>query len=158
MLARRIPFGECQSFDVVGTVIFQSSNFISGLGELKCILGGIFWFSNDNVALMIPARPEAPSRWPMFVFTLPTFSGCSLLAENTAPMARVSRGSPAAVPVPWASTIEISELALLLQECFTISIHRLCNHERQCALSQHENQKLECQWNELLNSRSHVMI
>lgn len=49
---------------------------------------------------MSPAKPLAPSIWPMFVFTDPISRGLSLGRDAliVAAIAEASRGSPAAVP------------------------------------------------------------
>ena len=61
-----------------------------GLGLLKSMFGGILPFSKLRVVLIIPARPEAPSRCPMFVLTEPTYKGEFRFGAKTEPMARDS--------------------------------------------------------------------
>jgi len=60
--------------------------------------------------LMMPAMPLAPSRWPMFDFTAPTYTGDSgeLCPRNAEPIARASMGSPTGVPVPCASKYRVA--------------------------------------------------
>ena len=53
----------------------------------------------------IPTMPAADSRCPTFVFAEPIGKGFAapLATPSAWPMADASCGSPAAVPVPWAS-------------------------------------------------------
>ena len=59
--------------------------------------------SSTSIALSSPAMPEAGSVWPILVFTEPTGSGARRRFAMASPIAQVSIGSPAWVPVPWAS-------------------------------------------------------
>lgn len=92
------------------TLRFHFSNGIRGFGVLKLRLGRIIRFSNMRTALMTPATPLAPSRCPTFVLMEPILIGCpgSRSDPNTREIAPVSIGSPACVPVPWASTTSVS--------------------------------------------------
>ena len=60
-----------------------------------------------RTALIRPARPAAASVWPMLVFDgtdQQRLLAAIAHAPKTAPSAANSTGSPALVPVPWAST------------------------------------------------------
>jgi hypothetical protein len=60
----------------VHTLTFQLSKSIAGLpgsSKLRCL--GIMPCSRARTALINPATPAEPSRWPMFVFTDPTYIG-----------------------------------------------------------------------------------
>jgi hypothetical protein len=79
--------------------------------------------SSTKTVLMMPAIPAAPSKCLMFVFTAPLGNGqvsslfievpsvsytrigssLSLTCLKMFPIAIASKGSPIAVPVPWAS-------------------------------------------------------
>ncbi len=73
-------------------------NALFGLGSWNLMFGGIVRCSSANTALMTLLMPEQPSEWPMFGFTEPMYTPSS---PKTFPTARVSMGSPVAVPVPW---------------------------------------------------------
>ena len=53
------------------TLIRNLSLSILGFGTSKLVFGGISPFSSTMIALMIPATPLVPSRWPMFDFAAP---------------------------------------------------------------------------------------
>ena len=53
------------------TLIRNLSLSILGFGTSKLVFGGISPFSSTIIALMIPATPLVPSRWPMFDFAAP---------------------------------------------------------------------------------------
>ena len=79
--------------------------------------GGIVEFCRANEVLSRPARPAVPSVCPMIVLILPTKRGTAvvimialsdlsllpLLPKKAVSIASASMGSPAGVPVPWAS-------------------------------------------------------
>lgn len=94
--------------DVGHTLIFHSSNLISGfpIEGSKYRFFGIFPRSTASTALMRPAMPAAPSRWPTLGLIEPTKMGLSAsrLPHNARDTAKHSLGSPAGVPVPWHST------------------------------------------------------
>ena len=46
-----------------------------GLGDLKLTLGGMMPLSSAKTVLITEARPAAPSRCPIFVFTEPIIRG-----------------------------------------------------------------------------------
>ena len=95
--------------------VSASGTSINGLSLDKCKFGGTWRECTHITALMSPARPAAPSRWPIFVFTAPTTSGnvlpdsCfSVWDRSTLRMAPHSIGSPRGVPVPCDSMYETS--------------------------------------------------
>eukprot|EP00967_Tisochrysis_lutea_P118167 scaffold191750_cov31-Tisochrysis_lutea.AAC.1 len=58
-----------------------------------------------------PHIPAAGSECPAFPFTLPSaVTWSERQSRTTAAMVRASMGSPSAVPVPWASTIDKASL------------------------------------------------
>ncbi|KAH7329899.1 hypothetical protein BKA65DRAFT_508010 [Rhexocercosporidium sp. MPI-PUGE-AT-0058] len=75
------------------------------------MLGGMVWFWIASDALRTPAKPAQPSRWPITVLIDPTRSlrggisksSHSLGGKKASRIACASTGSPACVPVPWAS-------------------------------------------------------
>lgn len=71
-LARRTPVSLFQSITSVGTSILSPLKSMAGLGVLKYIFGKILADSTLIVALIMPARPDAPSRCPKFDLTEPT--------------------------------------------------------------------------------------
>lgn len=91
-------------------------HLLLGFGVEKFIFGGIVSFSRASTALIILVIPEAPSVWPMFVFTyfqtqISCYSVSFFDAQLTDPryvpafpnalaMAVASNGSPTEVPVP----------------------------------------------------------
>lgn len=91
----------------VGTRIPRPAKSIRGFGVPRCRFGGITRLSSISSALSSPAMPEAVSRWPIFDFTEPTGSGeprsPALGMTSASPIVCASTGSPAWVPVPWAS-------------------------------------------------------
>ena len=99
-LIRRRP-GVGQGVKLVGISMPHSSRRIRGLTCSYHRFGGIKPFSRILTALTKPASPLAPSKWPIFVLIEPTSRGWPLwrTVPKVAPMAAVSRGSPAAVPV-----------------------------------------------------------
>jgi len=70
-----------------------------GLSCLTPIVGGMQAFSRQRTALIMPAKPLAPSVWPKFVLIEPISRGFSgdLDLANTFPMAVHSIGSPTVV-------------------------------------------------------------
>ncbi len=46
-----------------------------GFGVSKFKLGGIWRWWTESINLISPAMPDAPSRWPILVFTEPMSSG-----------------------------------------------------------------------------------
>lgn len=76
---------------------------MSGLGVLKCKLGGITPFCMASKTFVTPHRPDAGSGCPILDFTEPIskgpFSGARPL-QKTLVIAFSSSGSPAFVPVP----------------------------------------------------------
>ncbi|CFS28042.1 Uncharacterised protein [Mycobacterium tuberculosis] len=81
-------------------------NGIAGFGSVNPPLGSSEPRSTINTALINPAMPAAPSRWPIFGLMLPIIRGPDpgLLRPKTMPKACASILSPNDVPVPWAST------------------------------------------------------
>ena len=53
------------------TLIRNRSVSILGFWTSKLVFGGISPFSRTIIALMIPATPLVPSRWPIFDFAAP---------------------------------------------------------------------------------------
>lgn len=53
------------------TFIFRNSASILGFTFSKLVFGGIVPFSRTRTALITPARPLAPSRWPMLDLRVP---------------------------------------------------------------------------------------
>ena len=53
------------------TLIRNRSVSILGFWTSKLVFGGIRPFSSTMIALMIPATPLVPSRWPIFDFAAP---------------------------------------------------------------------------------------
>ena len=80
--------------------MFHLSNGIAGFGFWKSQFGKKKPFSNMRAALIIATTPLAPSKWPMFDFKEPMYSGYLESEERpkTAPIAAASIGSPTAVP------------------------------------------------------------
>jgi hypothetical protein len=78
----------------------------AGLSFLTPIVPGIIPFSIDSTTFMILVIAEQASPWPTCGFVDPIYKGSchSRWLPNTFPIAVVSIGSPAGVPVPWHST------------------------------------------------------
>ena len=84
---------------------------------LKWRLAGIVFFSNVINTLAIEHKAEDDSVCPRLDLTPPTNSGSLRFSQNICAIALTSVGSPAPVPVPWASMYLIwlgSTLAALL--------------------------------------------
>ncbi|KAG5290256.1 hypothetical protein I7I48_09833 [Histoplasma ohiense] len=81
----------------IGTFKLHSAKGIFGFGLENLMLGGIVLFSSASTTLMSDEIPDAPSEWPTFGLIDPIYTP---LSPKTLPTARVSSGSPAAVPVP----------------------------------------------------------
>jgi hypothetical protein len=92
------------------TSIFHSCMGMRGLAFLKSRFGRIYPFSSIRIVFTTAAIPLPPSKCPIFDLTEPTFSGSSEFrpGENTVEREPASIGSPAAVPVPCASTYVVS--------------------------------------------------
>jgi len=60
-----------QEMELNLTFNLRNSVSIFGLIFSKLVLGGMTPFSNTRTALMTPARPLAPSRWPMLDLRAP---------------------------------------------------------------------------------------
>lgn len=91
------------------TEMLVPSRSIRGLSVSKCTSGGTTPLRTQSSALMTPAMPAAPSRWPRLAFTEPTCSSAPALRRpSAAMMASISIGSPSEVPVPCASISPMS--------------------------------------------------
>ncbi len=73
-----------------------------GLRRCWCSVRGSRSCRRLSSTLSSPAMPAAASRWPMFVFTVPTAIVAST-PSNAFFSPSISIGSPSRVPVPWAS-------------------------------------------------------
>ncbi len=106
--AMRGPLGSCQDRRSVTTSRGSSSQAMCGLGVCRCRCAGSSPCCSARTTLISPAMPAAASRWPMFVLTDPmaTRRPPARAAASAAPSARVSIGSPSAVPVPCVSTYD----------------------------------------------------
>ena len=67
------------SFTISPTLVFKKSSSIRAFRFSKLVLfGGITPFSRTRTALMMPAIPLDPSRWPIFDLTDPL---CSMFSN-----------------------------------------------------------------------------
>ena len=92
----------------------------SGLGAVKCTVGGIALFLRHRIVLTSPATPEAASRCPMFDFTEPSTHGPGRSSSESSKACRrasISMGSPSGVPVPWVSTNPMVEASTSATAC-----------------------------------------
>ena len=91
-------------FALAATSRLSASKGMLGLGVSKCSEAGKRRFSSAMMVLIRPAMPDAVSRCPRLVLTDPIGSGTPRFCARLLPSAASSMGSPAKVPVPWAST------------------------------------------------------
>ncbi len=93
----------------------EASKSMAGFGAVKCRVAGSVRSSSASTALMRLATPAAVSVCPMFVLTEPSatvpsaaVSSSVYPSRNARVSAVTSMGSPTGVPVPCASTYEMS--------------------------------------------------
>lgn len=96
------------------TLIFHSSIGMRGFAVSNHRLPGMTPFSSMYMDLMRPARPLAPSRWPMLVLIDPTSNGVFAVLEAPIVDARASAsiGSPAGVCKVDFQRLEVEQLAI----------------------------------------------
>ncbi len=94
----------------VGNANGLESIFSAGLGLSILMVGGMTRWCSANAALRSPAAPAAALVWPTCDFTEPSahHGASSEAARYTCSSAVNSAASPALVPVPCASSIEMS--------------------------------------------------
>src|SRR5262249_7812084 len=97
--------GRGSSIRLATGVRFNAAKSMFGFAGVLPRDAGISPWRRMRIALINPAIPEAGSRWPTFDLIDPIGRGLpgGRAAPSAAPIACHSMGSPADVPVPWAS-------------------------------------------------------